>query len=315
MCEFSLKIPTLLLAPVDTCGPPTPTLPPPPPLPPPPFRPGSPAAQVPLTPRGVQSPRARTPGALRARLRARVASPRGRRQGRRSWEMRPPPNHPERASPLFIHSFIHEHSFHFRCSPSSEPQSGPHWAGALSSPQGPRDAEIRHHLASAAWDLPSAVPPSPEQPGAQRHLPSPRPSLPPKAAAFMDGEEEPPPRAVLASGVALCQVPAPREAPLPPPLTPLPPPRQQEGSGRGPDARGLRVRVSHTRRLQGGQQPRQGGAAPASPPGFSAGRAGPVLPTARRNYKSQQRGGPDFRKPRLGGEEAAETWRRSRGFM
>nr|KAF6290992.1 hypothetical protein mMyoMyo1_009372 [Myotis myotis] len=94
-----------------------------------------------------------------------------------------------------------------------------------------------------------------------------------------------------------------------------PPSRQQEGSDRGPDARGLRVQVSHTCRLQGGQQPRQGRAAPASPPGFSAGRAGPVLPTARRNYKSQQRGCPDFRKPRLGGEEAAEAWPRSRGFM
>lgn len=97
----------------------------------------------------------------------------------------------------------------------------------------------------------------------------------------------------------------PRGATLPP-----------QGSRRAQTAvRTLRVRVSHTRRLQGGQQPRQGREAPAAPPGFPAGRAGPVLPTARRNYKSQQRGCPDFRKPRLGGAEAAEAWPRSRGFM
>ncbi|XP_066124165.1 vacuolar protein sorting-associated protein 45 isoform X3 [Saccopteryx bilineata] len=88
-------------------------------------------------------------------------------------------------------------------------------------------------------------------------------------------------------------------------------PSQQEGPGRGRDTPGQRsASPTPAGGRQVGNPVRRGCPCVAASVLHPGDRSGPHDRAAPRNYNSQQRRRPGSRKPKLGGEEAAETWRR-----
>ncbi|XP_066233471.1 vacuolar protein sorting-associated protein 45 isoform X5 [Saccopteryx leptura] len=88
-------------------------------------------------------------------------------------------------------------------------------------------------------------------------------------------------------------------------------PSQQEGPGCGRDTPGQRsASPTPAGGRQVGNPVRRGCPCVAASVLHPGDRSGPPDRAAPRNYNSQQRRCPGSRKPKLGGEEAAETWRR-----
>lgn len=251
-------------------------------------------AQVELEPADSKGPERRTRG-----------------RSRPSWETRGLSQNIPKGRPLC--SLIRQTLVQFRAplgprNTSSDLTLQGRCARLMNDPATPGTPNLGHGSASAACDLPSAVPPSPGRPGASRPLPSLRPSRPPKNTLMARRD-----RGQLCSGLGASLRPSrctPRgDAPLCP--------RQRQGlqaaaGAAGSERRGWSGGPGLRRLHASGKRPgrsRRGGPGGAAP-GVAAGSA-----RRARNYNSRQRSRPASRKPAPRRAEVAGTRPRSRGFL
>lgn len=246
-------------------------------------------AQVELEPADSKGPERRTRG-----------------RSRPSWETRGLSQNIPKGRPLC--SLIRQTLVQFRAplgprNTSSDLTLQGRCARLMNDPATPGTPNLGHGSASAACDLPSAVPPSPGRPGASRPLPSLRPSRPPKNTLMARRDH-----GQLCSGLGASLRPSRCTPQGDAPLCP----RQRQGlqaaaGAAGSERRGWSgVQACGACTRAAGDQGGPGGAAP----GVAAGSA-----RRARNYNSRQRSRPASRKPAPRRAEVAGTRPRSRGFL